>query len=268
MKAANDHVSASEMSKSACLRAWAARYRSDWRASGSTAHFASGTRLHKYVEDYLRFGKGPTDLSDPLTEMFVECIPYLPKPKSFGMRLEEKSTFYYRQTPYQVKPDVVLLNKVIDIKTSKDPRTYGIKTWEAKLGDPQTILYAFKHLPQGGVFEHVYLAKTKALCRMEAIAAGKDPEFAGGSSKPRTCVYAVHLERYEIELAMEELHAFGSRVYKLRNKFSSIRPETVAGDFTMCGEYGRCEYQSTCHPTGWYGVDEPGEVYDTGPISR
>lgn len=255
MKRASDPASASEINKYIqCPRQWAADYRWDeWLKPTGGMHFALGSAYHKVVESYLRFGILPTNPTDPIAEMFMAALPHLPIPGS-ATHIEEKEVFEYRGVPYQVTADYVGPGKVVDHKTSKDPARYGLLTKDQKLADAQTILYSFKYILTGGVFDHVYVKKHRAAAA--AFEGKHGDELKAYPVAPRAYSTAVTLTQTEIQNGMDTLiHPAGERVYTLRNKHTRIDPLTLPlpTDILVCMNYGGCPYLDKCWPNGYLG---------------
>lgn len=273
MKAANAPVSASELEKSLkCMRLWAARYRWDEWPDPSTGamHFALGGAYHKVAEKYLTMGILPADPTDPLCEMLMAALPYLPAPGTLRL-IERKEVFEYRGVPYEVTADGVGAGIVIDHKTGKDPQRYGLIKREDKLKNVQTMLYSFKYLmPEGGVFDHIYIKKHRAAVAMyEGITGDKLQSYPPA---PKAFGTPIHFTGGEIQQQMDTfIHPAADRIYQLRRKHDRIDPMTLPpapapepGKKHACIEFqrwdpdanayvGACPHLDRCWPHGYIG---------------
>lgn len=259
MKRASDPVSSSELNAwFRCERYWSAEYRYEsWLRPRNQAHFALGTAYHKVAEAYLRNGLLPLDPAEPLTEMLMAALPHLPAPATFTS-IEERQDFVFEGLPFQVTADWVGPRLIVDHKTSKDPNRYGLRTREQKLEDPQTILYSFRHLPDGGVFNHIYIKKHRAaVVKYEGIT--DQHELKRYEATPRVYGTPIEFTREEITSQMRErIVPAAERVYSLRNKYITIDPLTMAepkDKNKACLAYGGCPYMDRCWPQGFVGTD-------------
>lgn len=253
MKRAGDAVSASEISAwLGCERIWAARYRWDaWPDKSDGSQFVTGTKFHSLCETYALTGKTPTT-QGPIEEMFFAALEHLPPPMSHEV-LETRKDFTYGGVPYQVKPDWATRSRVLDLKTSKDPKAYGL--WgEGKYKDPQSVLYAYALLPEGGNVDHLYALKHRAVCVMEGDTTSKAP------TQPKAWLSETHMPRERVERAfLDVVHPAGEKVFHLRNKHAKIDPLSLAptgskpdakGD-THCEKYRGCPHRDRCFPKGY-----------------
>lgn len=264
MKKANAPVSASEISAyRQCPRVWAARYRwEDWPVNRGTGMFVLGSAYHRVVERYLAEGVLPSDASDPITEMFMTALPYLPRPM-VGLAIEEKDTFVVDDIPYEVTPDVLGddarfpgVRTIWDHKTSKDPARYGVKSRDEKLDDTQTVLYSFRYLrPEGVVFNHLYTTKHRAAA---AKYETQDPDkIKYFRATPNTFETPIHLSQKEVTEAFRtKVHPVAEKVFQLRNKHERIDPATLpkaTNPDEACQAYGGCPHMDRCWPQGFFG---------------
>lgn len=256
MKSANAAVSASEVSQYLqCPRRWAAAYRWDrWPTRGFKGYFKVGSLTHGMIEGYCKTGAVPSG-SDPLVELFLAGLPHLPAPLTHW-HMEKKDTFEHEGLPILVIADWVGPQKVVDFKTSKDPKRYGVITKEQKLKDPQTLSYAHRYICGGGTFDHVYLRKHRAV---EIYYEDKTPETASQPIAPQAFGTPVEFTAEEVRTNFENVFLPpAERVFQLRNKHARIDPLTLplppvnpeTGQREACSAYGGCEYRTICFPKG------------------
>lgn len=271
MKSASSPVSASEVDTFIqCERLWAFKYR--WDQGPKTrrrAYFEVGKKFDRIVEDYWKFGIVPIG-PDPLNELFMKLIPVIPGP-GLHRHLQLQDRWKYNGLPVLTIPDYVGQPGFIgDLKTTKDIKAYGLLTKEQKLTNTQTVMYSFRYLPDGGVFDHWYAQKHRAI---ELAYEDKtlDPALIelyrtsnGEQGKQKsTALMAPKALGTPIELTRGEIvHAFethvlppSERVYQLRNKHARIdpmtmpeAPETENPYDRACAKYGGCEYRDVCFP--------------------
>lgn len=267
MKSANAPVSASELNADVtCARVWCARYRTDlWPENRGGKHFAVGTKFHKVCETYARTGEVPAE-NTPIGQMFLAALPYLPAPRTFR-QLEDRETFQVNGVPYLVIPDWAGpragVDEVLDFKTTKDlygkdretGETHALTTKAQKLADPQTVMYAYKYLPNGGNFTHLYVLKHRAVLIEYEDA---DPETCAAPIRPNAMPATVYLTRTEIEEAFSAVvHPRAQKLYTLRNKYTRIDPLSLDRTETSCEKYknrktglGACAHLDRCFPQG------------------
>lgn len=254
MKRAGDPVSASELGTfMRCERLWAAKYRwPDWPRPRGQTYFQVGTKFHGLCEAYWKTGTMPADQADPISEMFTASLPHLPAPLTHR-KIEERDTFTFGNVPFLVIADWVGQDRVVDLKTSKDPKRYGVWTLAQKLADPQTVLYAFRYLPHGGVFSHIYARKHRAVEVKYESKPNSDAPIA-----PQAYNASQTLTRPEISNAFTAVMLPpATKLYALRNKHAKIDPLTLPlppltenPRDSACEQYGGCEYKGLCFPRG------------------
>jgi hypothetical protein len=270
MKAANAPASASEADTyRQCPRRWAFRYRWDEGPRvARQAYFTVGTKFDKLVENYWKFGIVPSDPNDSLTQLFMVTIPIIPGPGQHR-NLQLRDTWYLDSLPIQTVPDylgtVGDLDLCGDLKTTKDIKAYSLLTKDQKLDNMQTVMYAYRYLPNGGVFDHWYAQKHRAIeLQYEDKILDKDlarklgKKHSTAPIQPKATGSAVVMTRAEIVTAFERVALPAcEKVYQLRQKHARINPLTL--DLPVipedpkdspCEAYGGCEYKATCFPRG------------------
>lgn len=106
----------------------------DYIPSEGTYYTQFGTRVHKILENYYKFGIMP-DLNEPEGNCAVALLAHLPPPQP-GMRIEERR--YVGR--FEGSPDLTLGAAVWDHKTTSDLK--WAKTPAGLLDDLQACLYA------------------------------------------------------------------------------------------------------------------------------
>lgn len=265
MKSAHAPASASEASTyRRCPRLWVFKYRwDDGPKVSRPAYFAVGSKFDKIVEDYWKLGIIPTDPNDSLTQLFVALLPIIPGPGQHRA-LQFRDTWETSGLQIQTIPDYLGEGLVGDLKTTKNIKDYGLLTKEQKLDDMQAVMYAYRYLPEGGIFDHWYAQKHRAvelqyedkiLDKELALKLGK--KVATAPIQPKASGSPIHLTRPEIEDAFERVaRPSCTAVVQLRKKHALIDPMSlplpeVTEDpkDSPCEAYGGCEYKKTCFPT-------------------
>ena len=247
-------VSASEhKTYTRCQRLWAAQYMSElWPApERPTGMFALGTAFHGVIEKYLDSTVMPHDASDPLTEMFVAALPFLPKPYS-GLT-EQKWSATFDGVPWGGAADYVSHDRklIVDFKTGKTPRRYGTITRAQKLADVQTVAYCAKYIgeQEAITFDHLYVEKHKAaVAKYEgADKARNSPVVTKAFNTP------VLLSREELGEAWAPVSEAAQRLYSIRSKGAAVDPASMPfpdPSTGACDEYGGCVHKDRCFPGG------------------
>lgn len=241
---------------------WAAKYRSKWSTGARPGYFKTGIKMHALVEAYLRDGKLPAP-GDPLADMFLSALPYMPKPKT-GHLIEEELVFHVGGVPFLAKPDWKGdlpggTPWIVDAKTTKALR-YALRDKDAKAADPQSMLYLRGLAEGGGRMTHIYMQKTRAVLIQEgAKNAHKGP------LSPRSKEVSFDFTGAEVHSCFEPHRARGAELYQLRNKHEVLDPHQFSKNTDLCYEYGRqCDFLHECQksaPVFDFGLDKPQSAF-------
>lgn len=278
MKHPGDPISASELGlERGCSRKHAARYHSNWPRGPRKASFKVGERYHAIGERY--FVHGEIDRSpDPVTDMFLNAMEHMPRPR-MHWAIESALTVDFWGMPFHVQADwygpsdalpgaARGYRAVADLKTTSDPKEYGVIGLAKKLDDPQTLIYSaalFANLP--GIFRHSYARKTGQVYALEAsLTDPNEPNSVAMSSAPtererllakaskaaasqRALYDDVLLKPADVREAMERVvRPVALRVWQ-RRSVGKIDPLTVAPNAAECESYGGCPYRKMCNLT-------------------
>lgn len=250
-------VSATQIERgSGCFRSLGWRYIAGVKEP-DTRENTFGTELHGVAEDYLNKGKKP-DLETKAGRRFFPALRFLPPPGVGGV--EDEYDLTISGVAYGVKidwigpavlvpdcpPECMSWPAVIDHKTSKNPKEYGLKEREDFLANPQAVLYMaaalVKNPTAGGVYARwIYYAS---------------PDGGNPDANARSHAFT----REEITEAFKwHVHAWGVEIVKIRSKprhplaivpnpawchhFKTRSPKKKPGD---PGYNPGCYYQPLC----------------------
>jgi hypothetical protein len=225
-----------------CSRKWAAIYGGTglWPRPEPKPYHTTGIILHKANEIYATTGQVPDDIHPAIREMAVDGLRYLPKPMSHTY-VETPHSIEVEGLPFRVTPDWEAPTHIVDYKTAKDPHRWGLLTRDAKLLDPQTILYSY-YLGRDVVFDHIYYRKTRSVLTLEGDLRGKGPTLPLTIPTPTAlAASAVRDSMYTHVLPIAE------RIYMLRRK--PISPLDMPPQTDHCRAFGGCPYIQRCFPT-------------------
>ncbi len=222
-----------------CPRKWAFRYISDVPKPPQGESAALGSELHTISEDYLSYGKKPDRLTKA-GEMFIEGLRYLPSPGVGGVEGEYVLTVagisYVLKVDYRgpLPASAEFMGKrepvdrvVLDHKSSKSPKRYGIWNAAGFLAVPQPVIYAAADIVQSGDKE----ARLRWLYYQSKGAPWAKPSDA-------------------ILCKSQVSDAFGAIVHPTAEKLVQLyktRPDplTVEPNPSHCDAYGGCPYKGT-----------------------
>lgn len=252
----------------ACLRKWAAKYNSNWPREESAVSAMGGTALHALAETYLTTGAAPTRL-DAFGEMFLEALPYLPRPGTGVCEGRQEATigglpFVFVQDWYGPSDAIPGAPKgmpaTIDHKSSKDPKRYGVFGKAAHLDNPQTLVYLARGASESNETfgRWLYYKKTTAALQWERARyielGGTDEETLAKYDralrtprKPQTITSDVVLTRAELRGGLERVVLpIGEKLYRMREK-GKIDPLTLPPNPAECDAFGGCPHKKRCN---------------------
>jgi hypothetical protein len=207
-----------------------------------------GIELHEIAENYLENGAQP----DRLTlagDMFIAALPYLPAPGSGGVEgqrdLKIAGQEYSMKIDYRGPLPNLAGRWVLDHKTSKNPKAYGL--WQKHttgagtraekkgfLNDTQALLVALQDLVETGD------PTTNLLWLYYKVPTG-------ASAKREACPSYITLEKNEVLDAFgEHVHVKAELAQKLR--LEKTHPLSLAPNPKQCHAFNReCHYANICN---------------------
>jgi hypothetical protein len=256
----------------------------------------TGTRVHAVQEAWLRSFVPPA--GDPYGALVIAGLPYLPHPGSGYVEQHFETTIdgipfhgvidllcpvgTIPQAPPEFSAMDPMAPCVLDAKTSKNPRAYGIWSKEERLDDAQTLIYD-EILECDVANRWLYYPKTQAVLQLELQAyladGGTDPLVIekgqrGINNSPRTCRPKPSdcvLTRREIRGGIERIVLpMAETLIRMRER--APNPLDVEPNTDHCDAFGGCEYLGThCNPTttdianSLFGGNEMGSLWDKLP---
>lgn len=235
-------ISASQINThNLCPRLYAGGYLCGWPRDQSppTEAQALGKGVHKQAELYFSEGKAPDDTR--AGNLFTLALPWLPPPRTAGMRAEGESTLSLSGVDYILVLDLQYTDSdgtpvVLDFKTTANLKKAFLGTKEAALQNPQVLIYAVKALVQTKApqvrIRWVYIKTTR---------------------KYKCEVADYTLTKAEVEEAFGRLvHPKARHLTQLKTKRANGGPEAEKLFFSFdpnwdaCYTYGPCKYLAKC----------------------
>lgn len=216
-----------------CMRKWAFRYASDTPKPLPKASAAQGSALHAIAEAYLRDGTPPP--AEGLGALVRAGLPFLPPPGTG--EVERRLQVDVEGLPFtavfdwagranllpgheHVANDFV---GILDHKTSKDPRRYGLWTDDDMLAAPQPIVYRLAFGPAPVVNRWLYYP----------TGSGRQRVKPSDHMLPYTATRGA-FQRVVLPVVDNMLKWRGRKV----------DPLTVPGNPGHCDAYGGCDYRA------------------------
>ena len=221
-----------------CPRYWAYKYVEKIKPP-PTAGAALGTRVHKILEEYQKYGKPPVrteawqfqdkgKVHEP-GKIALTALPYIPKP---GIAITEE--WFEIETKEIIWIGVIDLqwdNIVLDYKTTS--AVQYIKKEENLIKDPQVILYSAKN------FIDKPDLNTIQLKWLYLITKGK----------PKANEISITISRSQSELGLEWLENIATRLIKAREIAETKEVNALKPKAESCQLYAGCFYINRCNLT-------------------
>lgn len=255
----------------------------------------TGTSLHGMVENYFEHGTKPDD--SPVGLMFSNALEHLPAPGT-ALAIEQRDVVRLDGVLFVVKldwlGDVSALPNfarppeglssrtgrvILDHKTSKDPKEYGIWSEAKALNDEQQLIYRLAYSAQHA--RYVYYEKTRAVLRCELELQNRLTPFDAemyetrlrsamrGRVSNKTYVSDITIPLPVVYEAFQRVVLpYAKRVIELKQY--PVEQNAVAHNLGACEEYGGCQRKAICprfqdalqHPQNtktdsedWFAVD-------------
>lgn len=225
----------------------------------------TGTQLHSKIEEYFEHGTKPDD--SPVGLMFSNALEHLPAPGT-ALAIEQRDVVRLDGVLFVVKLDwlgtVDALphyagnpheRVILDHKTSKDPKEYGIWSVPAALDDEQQIIYRLAYSAQHA--RYIYYEKTRKvqLCELELqhqltpfdaeTYERKLRSAMRGRVSNKTYVSDISIPLPAVYDAFQRaVLPYARRVIEL--KLRPVEQNAVAHNLGACDEYGGCQRKAIC----------------------
>ena len=221
-------VSPSSIDAFECERKGAGQYIAKWPRE-QNASAALGSELHGIAEPYLIKGTQPDEFTKA-GNLFVRGLPYLPPPGSGDVEgkrhIELDGVPYVLVIDYRGRkvPGFGGKRVVLDHKTSKNPKKYGLWGKPAFLQNPQSVLYS--------TYDIIQADDDEANLRWLYYRTSGSPK-----AEPSDCT----LTRTELEDVFEDVvGSKAKRILHLRTVVTD--PNELDPNTDVCDKYGGCPY--------------------------
>jgi RecB family exonuclease len=215
-----------------CMRKWGWKYIAGIRPPPHPSA-VKGSALHAIAEKYLRDAAQP-ERQEEISALFMEGLPHLPAPRtglveaSFSLDLDGLPfagvmDWFGWSDHLPGAPHGMIA--VLDHKTSKDPRRYGMLSKAQHLNNPQSLIYA--RVPDRDVLLRWVYYHT--------------------SGRPKATAVTVELTRSQIRTGLENIVLpLAERVYRIREK--GLRDVLdLSPNPDECDAYGGCPFRARCN---------------------